>query len=894
MLRVPEHGIGRVGRRGARRLGWWLGAAWLVLAAAWVSAQTAPAPQALPLRHGFGSEPFATPPAGMAVWSGLNGGSISSETAAASSVPTADGGLTAATTAQSTGGAYGYARDGNGRIYVQTSSNTTNGVNQLVVAVDTRGQSQVAVSYDLEIVNAQPRTVGVLCQYRVGAAGPWRKAAATQGANPFSQAGGTAGSKGNVTLPLPAETWDQTLVQILWAVWRGSEGGNSSGFAIDNLEVSGTGIGHTLAIAVEPTSIPENGGEAAVIVRAQHAVAEDLTVSLAVADPGALELLAPHPAVIPAGDSEVRFRLRAVDNGTFTGNRDIEVRAQATGATTAVTTLRLVDDEDAWSPPDGHYATATGLSGTALKAALRAIAATGHRVYAYNNTFAPLRDLDADPANADRVITVYSGTPLGRNDVYRPDAGLDPALSWSREHLWPVSYGLDPEGADPGATGADAGPDYTDLFNLRPAVHTVNAQRGNLYYDESSGTPVIPPLAPGCSSDANSWEPRDSEKGDIARAMFYMATRYDGSEPLTLDLELANSPSATAGRFGDLGTLLQWHTQDPVSPEERQRNHLIFTTYQKNRNPFVDRPEFVGLIWGSPPDPDPVIVPAALPLRCGGPWSPLPSPGFAGTGTGTYAGSLGGDPDPGSLRFDDTGDQLTVAFSGEAAAISYRLKGNPASGSATEGNFQLLESADGKVFQTVRSHLNKTNLDEGFSELLSRATRFVRFLYQSKTAGNLQLDRLEITAVNPPETPYDVWKNVHFPSTSDPLVSGPDADPDGDGWANGLEFALTGDPRRGDDRPKVRVLRDGTGWVWTLAVRVGTPPFAGSPAPAAALGTLTYRVEAGGDPDKGTDPLLAVTPVVTGLPAAPEGWEYRSFRLATPLSQAFLRVSVTW
>jgi hypothetical protein len=227
------------------------------------------------------------------------------------------------------------------------------------------------------------------------------------------------------------------------------------------------------------------------------------------------------------------------------------------------------------------------------------IVATGHRQYAYSDTLAPLRAIHPDPANSANVITVYSGTPVGKNAVFRPDAGLDPDLTWSREHLWPVSYGLDPEGVEPGVTNGDAGPDYTDLFNLRPAIHTVNYQRGNRYFDETSGTPTIPPLAPLCRSDANSWEPADTEKGDLARAMFYMATRYDGSEPRTIDLEISDAPATTAGRFGRLATLLQWHQLDPVSPLERRQNQLIFTTYQKNRNPFVDHPEYVALIWGS-------------------------------------------------------------------------------------------------------------------------------------------------------------------------------------------------------------------------------------------------------------------------------------------------------
>jgi hypothetical protein len=82
--------------------------------------------------------------------------------------------------------------------------------------------------------------------------------------------------------------------------------------------------------------------------------------------------------------------------------------------------------------------------------------------------------------------------------------------------------------------------------------------------------------------------------------MFYMAVRYDGSDAGTLDLELGEAPNAGQAVFGNLATLLQWHLDDPVSAEERRRNDLIYDNYQRNRNPFVDRPEFVAKIFGAP------------------------------------------------------------------------------------------------------------------------------------------------------------------------------------------------------------------------------------------------------------------------------------------------------
>jgi endonuclease I len=45
-----------------------------------------------------------------------------------------------------------------------------------------------------------------------------------------------------------------------------------------------------------------------------------------------------------------------------------------------------------------------------------------------------------------------------------------------------------------------------------------------------------------------------------------------------------------------LSVLLEWHDIDPVDDFERNRNEVIYS-YQENRNPFIDHPEFVASIW---------------------------------------------------------------------------------------------------------------------------------------------------------------------------------------------------------------------------------------------------------------------------------------------------------
>ncbi|MCU0781835.1 MAG: endonuclease, partial [Akkermansiaceae bacterium] len=725
---------------------------------------------------------FSVVPPGFAAWGGLSGASITDATKAAASSASADAVVSPASQAQTTGGSYGYARDGNARFYIQTSSNASHGANQLALALDTRGFMGVSVDYVVEVVNAQTRTAGVVCQFRIGGAGPWTTLPAASGANPISHSGTLPPQSQPVRVELPAQADNQPVVQVRWAVWRGSESGNSSGLALDAIAVSGTPIAHTLSLALDPGEITGCGDSASVTVTTAAPVGADLPVTLAISEPSLVVVEGANPAVIRAGGNHAAFTLRGAVESLLDWAGEVTVAASAPGAPSVTATLQITGNRDAWSPPPLHYAAAAGLTGAALKAALQAIAADGHQPLAYADTLAPLRVLDAAPGDPEKVVTVYSGTPLGRNEVFRPDAGLDPDRTWSREHLWPVSYGLDPENVNPGGTGGDAGPDFTDLFNLRPAIHSVNTARGNLIFDQPAGAAWAPLLAPDCRYDATTWAPAPGEKGDIARAMFYLAVRYDGSDPLTLDLELGSDPSPVAGRFGRLSTLLAWHRDDPVSADERRRNQMVFALYQGNRNPFVDHPALVEKIWG-----DIGVEPVGLPLFHGGPWSPLPAQGFLGSANGGYSGSLGGDAEPGSARFDQSGARLTVAFTGAPGILSYWLKGNSGSSAPTRGRFTVLESSDGAEFTTVREHLDTPAETARFEHALDPASRFVAFLYEEKSSGNIQLDALAISV----RSPWDAWLAEHDLAGPD---ASPGADPDRDGRPNLTEFALGGSP----------------------------------------------------------------------------------------------------
>ncbi len=223
--------------------------------------------------------------------------------------------------------------------------------------------------------------------------------------------------------------------------------------------------------------------------------------------------------------------------------------------------------------PPGYYDGTEGLSGDELKSALNDII-DGHTELSYTGVWNALRDTDEDPDNINNVILLYTGWSVS-NSGYP---------TWNREHTWAKSHG--DFGNNP--------PCGTDVHHIRPTDVQVNGDRGNLDFDYSDN-PY--PTIPGCFYDGNSWEPRDEVKGDVARMIFYMATRYEGEDG-ELDLVVVDEVNTYPNpEHGKLSALLEWNTMDPPSEFEETRNDRIYDNWQGNRNPFIDHPEFADLIW---------------------------------------------------------------------------------------------------------------------------------------------------------------------------------------------------------------------------------------------------------------------------------------------------------
>lgn len=243
-----------------------------------------------------------------------------------------------------------------------------------------------------------------------------------------------------------------------------------------------------------------------------------------------------------------------------------------------------------------YYAQALAADEAGFAAALNADISAKHVPLTYSQVWSVLTFSDQDPDNAANVIELYTGNSIAKNMNGSGSNANDPD-SWNREHVWSKSHGFND----------DFRTAYTDAHHLRPADWSMNTTRSNLDFD-NGGEPIEE--SPENYKDSDSFEPRSDVKGDVARMMFYMAARYNGAAvDATPDLVLVDYTGTASGsaEFGKLCSLWEWHHADPVDARETNRNNVIFE-YQGNRNPFIDRPEWVDDIWADSCRPSTIPV----------------------------------------------------------------------------------------------------------------------------------------------------------------------------------------------------------------------------------------------------------------------------------------------
>ncbi len=237
---------------------------------------------------------------------------------------------------------------------------------------------------------------------------------------------------------------------------------------------------------------------------------------------------------------------------------------------------------------------------------------SSHSNVGYDGLYDSYKKTDAVPGTeGDNALfwDMYGGFAFdqGKTGNYKKEGD-----SYNREHSVPQSW------------WGTSSTMKADLGHVVPTDGYVNNRRGNYPFGEvdeetysysfverrdSSGnvyqTAGISKLGTGKNIGDIKWpsdservfEPDDQYKGDFARITLYFATCYPGK---AVSGNGSSTYTTSFPYLTDYGIALckKWATQDPVSTKEINRNNAM-QEEQGNRNPFIDHPEWVDLVWKS-------------------------------------------------------------------------------------------------------------------------------------------------------------------------------------------------------------------------------------------------------------------------------------------------------
>ena len=246
-----------------------------------------------------------------------------------------------------------------------------------------------------------------------------------------------------------------------------------------------------------------------------------------------------------------------------------------------------------------YYNGITGTQGMTLKDQLTDLI-DGHTVVSYDGLYDLYKTSDVRPEDGT-IFDMYADWHFSTGSTCGNYS--NPGDCYNREHSVPKSW------------FGKASPMYSDAFHLYPTDGKVNGIRSNYPFGEvgtATWSYSFTGNIQGVSKKGNSsfpgysgvvFEPADVYKGDFARTYFYFATRYkdkmssmsgDGTVHFTGSTTYCNLTEYSKNLF------LKWHRNDPVSIKEVNRNNAVYAK-QKNRNPFIDHPEYAEAIWGDTP-----------------------------------------------------------------------------------------------------------------------------------------------------------------------------------------------------------------------------------------------------------------------------------------------------
>jgi len=215
-----------------------------------------------------------------------------------------------------------------------------------------------------------------------------------------------------------------------------------------------------------------------------------------------------------------------------------------------------------------YYNATKNKSEEELKSTLKSIISTGQISLGYNtardNMFMTIdnQKTNGQGASVNTLECIYTG----RKAVgYTSRSDAQTNYTFNTEHTWPQSLFNSAE------------PMVCDLHHLFPTDNAANNSRSNYPFGVAT-TPYVNDVVnnPSHLGSNTIYEPRNAQKGRTARAMMYFVLRYQDYSNFFLNQETI---------------LRKWNNDFPPNAIDKKRNTDILLV-QKNRNPFVDYPQY--------------------------------------------------------------------------------------------------------------------------------------------------------------------------------------------------------------------------------------------------------------------------------------------------------------
>ena len=401
----------------------------------------------------------------------------------------------------------------------------------------------------------------------------------------------------------------QNNLQTTQSIQRKSDGTYDIKTPTPGVNNDGSGIAYNgISISVNATQYTE-GNSFSITFTTQNNVTADLTFGFTLNNSSftTADFTGNTTVFIPSGSKSFTTSIALTDDNFDEGDEVAKIKfgtlPSLYNRLNDFIEIRIIDNDFTVAPfgtplnpthgivsstaPIGYYDSLEGLSGNALKQAIQDIIANPTVIHAHNygDILDILMKADQNPLNSNQVWLMYVEQPRSKLDVQ--ETGINTG-KWNREHIYPQSRGSYTDGTSSIADGIniwlptnanDILAGHADAHHLRAEDGPENSLRSNKDYGLTGYN--------GPNGTMGSW------KGDVARAVFYMAVRYNALSVVNGDI-----PDATVGQLGDLASLLLWNALDPSDDFEMNRNNYIYT-WQVNRNPFIDYPDLANYIWGA-------------------------------------------------------------------------------------------------------------------------------------------------------------------------------------------------------------------------------------------------------------------------------------------------------